>query len=130
MEAWLQQVGSHCDLLTCTAVYIFICRCDTIIQLFEDAQKVTVEKGICDCGAQLVTVEYRAEKTKLPNDASEMTGCVFCSEDFAKLVERRKASNFVKPRAFRGGRPAGRGRGRPNKRQPKDKMAQLAAYFV
>lgn len=31
-----------------------------IIHLFEDAQKVTVEDGVCMlCGAQLVNVEYK-----------------------------------------------------------------------
>jgi len=30
-----------------------------IIHLFDDAQKVTVEEGVCMCGAQLVNVEYK-----------------------------------------------------------------------
>jgi hypothetical protein len=30
-----------------------------IIHLFDDAQKVTVEEGVCVCGAQLVNVEYK-----------------------------------------------------------------------
>lgn len=97
-----------------------------IMQVFEDAQKITVQDEICDCGAQLVNVEYRQEKTKLPGGAAEMSGCVFCSEHFSKLVEKRRACGISRPhRQFKG-----RGRGRPNKKPPKDKMAQLAAYFV
>lgn len=34
-------------------------RCDVIIHLFENAHKVTVDTDTCDCGAQLVTVEYK-----------------------------------------------------------------------
>lgn len=34
-------------------------RCDVIIHLFENAHKVTVDTDVCDCGAQLVTVEYK-----------------------------------------------------------------------
>lgn len=99
--------------------------------MFEDAQKITVMEDVCDCGAQLVNVEYRSEKSKLPNDATEKSGCIFCSEHFSKLVEKRRAAaNNRPPRPFRGGKTAGRGRGRPNKKPPKDKMAQLAAYFV
>lgn len=101
------------------------------MQLFEDAQKITVQEDVCDCGAQLVNVEYRSEKTKLPNNATEQSGCIFCSEYFSKLVEKRRAAAHSRPpRPFRGGKAAGgRGRGR-GKRPPKDKMAQLAAYFV
>lgn len=102
-------------------------RCDVIIHLFEDAQKITVQDDVCDCGAQIVTVEYRSEKSKLPKEATEMTGCVFCAEAFSKLVEKHKA--VFRPKSNRGGR-SGRGRGRGKPRQPKDKMAQLAAYFV
>ena len=61
-----------------------------------------------------------------------MKGCVFCNGDFSKLVDRPKAAVTSRPRPFRGGKVAGgRGRGRGGRgRQPKDKMAQLAAYFV
>jgi DNA topoisomerase III len=74
------------------------------------------------------------ERTKLPNEATEMTGCVFCSPDFSNLVEKHRAINRPN-RALPGGRAArGRGRGRGGKGRgkgkPKDKMAQLAAYFV
>lgn len=34
-------------------------RCDVIIHLFDDAHRVTVESDVCDCGAQIVTVEYK-----------------------------------------------------------------------
>lgn len=92
-----------------------------------------MQEEVCSCGAQLVNVEYRPEKTKFSNDTTEKRGCIFCSEHFSKLVEKRRAAVNTRPsRPFRGGKTAGRGRGggRPNKKPPKDKMAQLAAYFV
>lgn len=57
-----------------------------------------------------------------------MSGCIFCFPDFSKLVEKHKAV-FSKPK-FNKFKSGGRGRGRPRAKQPKDKMAQLAAYFV
>jgi DNA topoisomerase-3 len=104
-------------------------RCDTIISLFDDAQKLTVLADVCDCGAQLINVEYKAEKTKLPNSSSEMKGCVFCTSEFGRLVDKPKTAVNTRPRPFRGGKAPNRGRGRA-RGKPKDKMAQLAAYFV
>ncbi|XP_065332165.1 DNA topoisomerase 3-beta-1 [Cloeon dipterum] len=109
-------------------------RCDVIIHIFDDAHKVAVDDGTCECGAQLICVNYKEERTKLPNEATELTGCVFCSPDFANLVEKHRAINRPN-RMAPGGRAArGRGRGRGGKGRgkgkPKDKMAQLAAYFV
>lgn len=58
-----------------------------------------------------------------------MSGCVFCSPYFTPLVEKHRAvSRPPGSRAPRGRGGRGRSRGRP--RPPKDKMAQLAAYFV
>ncbi|KMQ89198.1 dna topoisomerase 3-beta-1 [Lasius niger] len=103
-------------------------RCDVIIHLFENAHKVTVDTDTCDCGAQLVTVEYKQDKSKLPNEATEMSGCVFCTPVFAALVEKHRAV-ASKPVVTRGrGHAKSRNRGKP--KPPKDKMAQLAAYFV
>lgn len=77
-------------------------------------------------------VEYKSEKSKLQNAAAESRGCVFCSTEFVKLVDRPKVAVTSRPpRPFRGGKTGNRGRGRSGRgRQPKDKMAQLAAYFV
>ncbi|XP_064471514.1 DNA topoisomerase 3-beta-1-like [Ornithodoros turicata] len=106
-------------------------RCDVIIQLCEDARKISVEDEQCDeCGSQMVSVEYKLEKTKLPGAQTEATGCIFCDPSLSPLVERHQAlrPRHNGPRRGGGGRGAGRrGRGRP---KPKDKMAQLAAYFV
>ncbi|XP_034948917.1 DNA topoisomerase 3-beta-1 [Chelonus insularis] len=104
-------------------------RCDVIIHFFENAHKVTIDADVCDeCGAQLVTVEYKQDKSKLPNEATEMTGCVFCTPAFMQLIEKHRAV-ASKPVVTR---PRGhnKGRNRRKLRQPKDKMAQLAAYFV
>lgn len=117
-------------------------RCDVIIHIFEDAYKVSVDEDTCDeCGCQLISVEYKADKTKLPEGASDATGCIFCDAQFSSLVEKHHA--IVRRHAAgvggrgagrgggrgRGGRGRGRSRGR-GKGKPKDKMAQLAAYFV
>jgi DNA topoisomerase-3 len=69
------------------------------------------------------------DKSKLPKEATEMSGCVFCSPYFTPLVEKHRAvSRPPGSRAARGRGGRGRSRGKP--RPPKDKMAQLAAYFV
>lgn len=105
-------------------------RCDTIINLFDDAQKINVMEDTCECGSQIVSVEYKQEKSKLLNGAIDAKGCIFCCQDFAKLVDKPKAAVISRPRTFRGAKSGARGRGRGRPKQPKDKMAQLAAYFV
>ncbi|XP_045539457.1 DNA topoisomerase 3-beta-1 [Papilio machaon] len=104
-------------------------RCDVIINIFEDASRVTVCERACDlCGAQLLCVEYRAGRTRLPAALTEMTACLYCEPSFAALVEKHRA---VTSRGGAMSRGRGRMRGaRPRNKQPKDKMAQLAAYFV
>ncbi|EAT36302.1 AAEL011603-PA [Aedes aegypti] len=109
--------------------------CDVIINCFDDAVKVNVEGDSCEeCGAQQVTAIYKAEKTPFKDDVTDKKGCIFCFEDFIPLVEKHKA---VEMRRAQGGRGRGRsvrGRGgkssRGRNKPPKDKMAQLAAYFV
>ncbi|ALC49738.1 Top3beta [Drosophila busckii] len=116
-------------------------RCDVIINCFKGAVKVTVEDIRCqDCGAQVVNVVYKPEKSKFKDGSEEKTGCVFCSMDFAHLVEKHRAvaSRQVRNGGPRGGPPGGNagalvnghGRGGRGGRPPRDKMAQLAAYFV
>ena len=100
-----------------------------------------VEDKCEECGAQNVKVLYKSDKTKFKDSSEEKSGCIFCSFDFTHLVEKHRAvsSRPVNIRAGRGGRggrgggKGGRGGsrgGRGGSRQPKDKMAQLAAYFV
>jgi DNA topoisomerase III len=60
--------------------------CDCIINIFDDAVKVTVDDDTCDCGAQLMTVMYKQEKTPFPDGITDRKGCVFCSNEFAPLV--------------------------------------------
>lgn len=133
-------------------------RCDVIISIFKGATKITVDSKFiiflfnfviyvipknagkqCECGAQLVNVVYKSDKTKFKDGCEEKIGCVFCSQEFTHLVEKHRAITS-RPANARGGRGGGRGgnksggrgggasRGRP--KQPKDKMAHLAAYFV
>lgn len=121
--------------------------CDVLINIFNKASKVTVNEGkkCTECQAQLVTVVYKADQTKFKDNAEEKTGCLFCCAEFIPLVEKhraiiQRAAPTNSTRGGRGGGAAGNGgptrgggsagnrgnRGRP----PKDKMAQLAAYFV
>lgn len=101
-------------------------RCDVIINIFEDASRVAVNDAACACGAQLVSVEYRAERTRLPAALTDMTACLYCEPAFSALVEKHRA---VAARGGTRGRGA-RTRAKHRAKQPKDKMAQLAAYFV
>lgn len=101
-----------------------------------------------ECDAQLVNVVYKSDQTKFKDGSDEKSGCVFCSPDFMPLVEKHRAiatrpaqlsirggrggRGIAPMAATRGGLPgAGGNSGRGNRgRPPKDKMAQLAAYFV
>ncbi len=72
-------------------------------------------------------------KTPLEGGATEHVGCMFCDPIFKALVEMKHASARRNPRGRSGGRGRGgrgRGRGGRGRGKPKDKMAQLAAYFV
>ena len=115
-------------------------KCDVIVRLFEDAAKVSVLPERCDeCEAQLLRVEYKEGKSKLSNDKLTAQGCIFCDQELSQLVEkhhavfmRKRNQNLQgKGRGGRGGRGGGRGgRGGKGRKAPKDKMSQLAAYFV
>lgn len=106
-----------------------------------------------ECEAQLLTVIYKSDQTKFKDGSDEKTGCVFCTADFMPLIEKHRAiSSRPAHASMRGGRGGGGsaamstrggvggggvaggavigGRGGGRGRAPKDKMAQLAAYFV
>ena len=115
-------------------------RCDVIVKIFEDAAKVSVnsEESCAECDAQLVKVKYNEGKTKLNDYKLSAEGCIYCDPDLSKLVEKHHAV-MTRRRTGGGGGPAGRGGKRGSagpggkakrKKQPKDKMSQLAAYFV
>jgi len=85
-------------------------------------------------------VEYREGKSKLSGEKTSAEGCIYCNNELNQLVEK---SHAVLLKARRGGgaggrggsrsRGGGRGRGRGGRggrKAPKDKMSQLAAYFV
>ncbi|KAK3593899.1 hypothetical protein CHS0354_011502 [Potamilus streckersoni] len=110
-------------------------KCNVVINFFENAHKVSLSDDSCDdCGSNMLEVDFSKGKTPLEDGTTEHTGCVFCDPVFKSLVEkyhaRMKVGRGGRSRGGgrgrgRGGRSRGRGRGRP-----KDKMAQLAAYFV
>lgn len=111
-------------------------KCDVIVRIFEDAAKISVLPESCtECESQLLKVEYKEGKTKLPGEKISAEGCIYCNSDLNSLVEKShavlgKARRGVGRGGGRGGRGRGRGgRGRGRK-APKDKMSQLAAYFV
>jgi DNA topoisomerase-3 len=83
-------------------------------------------------------VDYKEGKSKLHEGKTSAEGCIYCDAELSQLVEKHHAV-LMKRRvnhqggggrgAARGGR-GGRGRGGRGGKAPKDKMAQLAAYFV
>lgn len=131
--------------------------CDCIITIFDDAVKVTVDDDTCkECTGQLLSVIYKQEKTPFKDGIESMKGCIFCSPDFTPLVsfllifysnratcwliilpsflfcpqiEKNKAVEMRRLNTSSRGKGKSR-RGRPKPKVPKDKMAQLAAYFV
>ena len=108
--------------------------CDCIINCFDDALKVAVDEEACsECGSQLLTVTYKQEKTPFADGDDKKTGCIFCSNEFLPLIEKHKAVENRRLNSTRGRSTRGRGKGRSHRgrpKPPKDKMAQLAAYFV
>ena len=78
-----------------------------------------------------IQVEYKEGKSKLPNDMLSKEGCIYCDPDLNHLIEKSQAVLMKNRRGGgrgRGGR--GRGRGGRGRKAPKDKMSQLANYFV
>ena len=68
----------------------------------------------------------------LPGGETERQGCLFCDTTLSSLVEVHHAVSqhpMYRRRGRGRGRRGGRGKGR-GRRAPKDKMAQLDAYFV
>ena len=60
-------------------------------------------------------------------------GCIYCNPELNALVEKSHAVMLRRRPAGGRGRGrgrGGRGRGGGGRKAPKDKMAQLAAYFV
>ena len=109
-------------------------RCQIVIKVCEDANKLSVDDATCtECDARLLNVAYRQEKNKLPNGLLKIVACIFCSSELSALVEKRYAAAARGRGRSRGGRGRGRGRGgrgRGRGSKAKDKMSQLAAYFV
>lgn len=140
------------DLTSAPKSYKLCCnKCDVIINIFKNASKVSVvDKKTCDeCSVPLLSVTYKEDKTRFKDGAEEKTGCIFCTPEFNRLIEKHQAvaDRPVFSGGGRGGRGGGRGgrgrggrgapatgggggRGRGGKVDPGDKMAQLANYFV
>lgn len=84
--------------------------------------------------SNFVQFSFQQNKTPLEGGNTEHSGCLFCDQVFKNLIELKHAA-AKRRRGGGGGRGGGRGRGgrgrgRGRGKVPKDKMAQLAAYFV
>lgn len=142
------------DLTAAPKSYKLCCnKCDVIINIFKNASKVAMadDAKTCDqCSVPLLSVTYKEDKTRFKDGAEEKTGCIFCTPEFTRLIEKHQAvaDRPVFSGGGRGGRGGGRGRGRGRggdsrgggggggdsrrggRADPNDKMAQLASYFV
>ncbi|XP_061881674.1 DNA topoisomerase 3-beta-1 [Entelurus aequoreus] len=108
-------------------------RCNVVVNFFENAHRVQVAEDVCNaCDASLVMVDFSKACNPLPSDETQHTGCIFCDPIFQDLVEIKHATMrhpMHRGKGARRGRGRGRGRRGPP-RKPKDKMDELAAYFV
>lgn len=115
-------------------------KCNVVVNILENAHKVTVTENACeDCQSAILEVQFK-NKSPLSNEAMDHTGCIFCDPLLVPLLEMKFAKNarpmnrFGGDRGGRGGRGRGGGGGRGGRGRgrgkPKDKMAQLASYFV
>uniref|UniRef100_F6ST44 DNA topoisomerase n=2 Tax=Ciona intestinalis TaxID=7719 RepID=F6ST44_CIOIN len=103
-------------------------RCPTVVTLFQHAHRIGVTEETCEkCSAYELAVDFHKDKTPLENKETKHKGCIFCDQIFSSLIKLKHARLAVKRRPASKGRGRGRGRG---KKPPKDKMSQLAAYFV
>ena len=108
-------------------------KCSLVVHVFEDAFRVSATDQECECGTTLLNVDFNRTKSPLPGDKTQHQGCLFCDPLLAPLVKMSHAAS--KHPMYRGGRGRGGRRGRGSRRgkgrgRPKDKMSQLASYFV
>ena len=109
-------------------------KCNMVIHMFEDAFKVSLSEDGCDeCGASLIDVTFHRNKSPLPGEKTEHTGCAFCDPVLVPMVKFDMAKGrhpmFRRGRGGRRGRGRGK-RGRRGRGKPKDKMAQLDVFFL
>ena len=112
-------------------------KCHKVLHIFKDTFKVSLsENGCDDCGASLIDVTFHRNKSPLPDDKTEHTGCAFSDTILVPMVkfDMAKGRHPMFRRGPEGsGRKRGRGRGKRGRRgrgNPKDKVAQLDAFFV
>lgn len=108
-------------------------RCNLVIHVFEDAFRVSATDQECECGTTLLNIDFNRTKSPLPGEKTQHVGCLFCDPLLAPLVKMSHAAS--KHPMYRGGRGRGGRRGRGRRRgkgrgRPKDKMSQLASYFL
>lgn len=108
-------------------------RCNLVIHVFEDAFRVSATDQECECGTTLLDIDFNRTKSPLPGEKTQYVGCLFCDPLLAPLVKMSHAAS--KHPMYRGGRGRGGRRGRGSRRgkgrgRPKDKMSQLASYFL
>lgn len=107
-------------------------KCNMVIHVFEDAFKVSLaDEGCEECGASLLNVDFHKTKSPLERNETQHTGCLFCDPVLVPLVkvDVAKGRKPMFRRGGGGGKRRGRG-GRRGRAKPKDKMAQLDAFFL
>jgi DNA topoisomerase-3 len=122
------------DMMSAPKWRIVCNRCNVVVKLLDNATKVTLTGDSCDeCQSSILEVHFK-NKSPLPDNSTEHTGCIFCDPILRPLVEMKYAKHARPVNIRRGGGPGrpgrGRGRGGRGPPKPKDKMSQLAAYFV
>lgn len=108
--------------------------CNMLIHICDGAFRISVSDKECSCGSALLDVDFNKSSSPLPGSKTQHQGCIFCDSVLTPLVSmQHAASRHPMYRGGRGRAVRGKGRGRRRGRgrgQPKDKMSQLAAYFV
>lgn len=110
--------------------------CNMLIHLCEGAFRISVADQVCSCGSALLNINFNKSNSPLPENKTQHHGCIFCDPLLLPLMSTQHAASkhpMFRGGRGRGGRGRGRGRGRRRGRgrsEPKDKMSQLAAYFV
>uniref|UniRef100_A0A914WQU9 DNA topoisomerase n=1 Tax=Plectus sambesii TaxID=2011161 RepID=A0A914WQU9_9BILA len=74
-------------------------KCAVVVGVFEGATRVRVSPKQCDdCGAQLMSAEYKEGKTPLPESKTSYLGCVFCDEELGDIINLNHVNRTIDQR--------------------------------
>lgn len=98
---------------------VYCDKCTFTMSLFKDASKVSITKDTCSsCQNKLIKLKYPPGKSRLPNDLTDIKGCIWCSPDLSSIgASINNFSNSFNKMIDRSGdaisyRTGGQGRGR------------------